>query len=177
MKTPVLFLFILFANFLGITAQEDSNLSFPNDYFGVYTGTLKINSERGSQEVPMEFHLKPTDSVGKYHYTLIYGEGDMRQERKYTLLAEDVDNGRYVVDENNGIILDDKVQGNKLYSLFEVQGNLLTTFMTFHEDHMIFEITFASKEKQRVTYAENEQKTEVISYPISTVQRAVLKKQ
>ncbi|MCW5520020.1 hypothetical protein J1N09_09235 [Aureitalea sp. L0-47] len=172
--------FLLFFPFLcsfGINAQTESELSFPEDYFGVYKGTLEIEAERGSQEVPMEFHLKPTDTIGKYHYTLVYGEGDMRQERKYTLLAEDAEKGNYVVDENNGIILDDKVQGNRLYSLFEVQGTLLTTFMTFQEDHMVFEITAANMEKRRVSQADNEEKTKVISYPISTVQRAVLKKQ
>ncbi len=164
-------------SFFTIKAQEEAPGVFPQDFFGIYTGTLQVESESGSQEYAMEFHLKPTDTVGKYHYTLVYGEGDMRQERKYTLVEEDAENGKFYVDENNGIILDDKAVGNRLYSVFEVQGNLLTTFMTFHEDHLVFEITVARKEKKRVTHADNEQKTEVISYPITTVQRAILKKQ
>jgi len=42
---------------------------------------------------------------------------------------------------------------------------------------MIFEITVAKRTQKQVTYANNEDKTEVISYPISKVQRAVLQKQ
>lgn len=175
-----IFRFLLFLSFFcsfGIVAQTEPNANFPDDYFGIYKGTLEIEAENGIREIPMELHLKPTDTIGKYHYTLIYGEGDMRQERKYTLRDEDPEKGRFTVDENNGIVLDDKLMGNKLYSLFEVQGNLLTTFITFHQDHLVFEITFANKENRRVSQAENEEKTEVISYPISTVQRGILKKQ
>lgn len=125
----------------------------------------------------MEFHLKPTDSTDIYEYILVYGEGDSRQQRNYTLRTLDQAMGKYVVDENNGILLDDKVVKNRMYALFEVQGTLLTTFITFKDDHMIFEIAAAKRENARTTYAENEEKTEVISYPVSTVQRAVLKKQ
>jgi len=166
---------ICFPIFAFSQAQEEAN--FPDDYFGVYKGTLNISSARGPSTYPMEFHLLPTDTIGNYHYTLIYGEGDMRQERKYTLLATDADKGEYVVDENNGIVLDDKVVGNRMYSLFEVQGTILTTFITFEKDHMVFEIVATQKENSKTTIAENEDKTEVISYPISTIQRAVLIKQ
>lgn len=107
----------------------------------------------------------------------MYGEGDSWQQRNYTLLTLNKAKGEYLVDENNGILLDDKVVDNRMYALFEVQGTLLTTFITFKEDHMIFEIAAARRENARTTYAENDERTEVISYPVSTVQRAVLKRQ
>jgi len=156
---------------------QDSELNFPEDYLGIYKGRLNINSTGGIQDIPMEFHLTEGDSTDHYRYTLIYGEGDTRQERKYSLIAEDKDKGEFIVDENNGIILDDKQIDNRLYCLFEVNGSLLTTFITFGEDHLLWEIVFAAKSEARTTYAENDEKIEVISYPISTVQRAILKKQ
>lgn len=161
----------------GSTAQNEESVAFPDDYLGVYTGILDIKSARGTQEVAMEFHLNATDSIGTYEYVLVYGEGDARQQRNYTLRTLNKEKGEYIVDENNGIILDDKVVGNRMYSLFEVQGTILTTFITFESDHMVFEIVATNRKDSRTTYAENEDKTEVISYPISTVQRAVLKKQ
>ncbi len=170
----VSFLLLLFYGFL-VQAQEIGQ--FPNDYLGIYKGVLHINSERGKQDIPMEFHLTATDSIGKYNYILVYGAGENRQERNYTLLEKDAEKGIYVVDENNGIILDDKVIDNRMYALFEVNGNILTTFITFEKDHMVFEIVFAPKDKKNTTNAENEEKTEVISYLITTVQRAVLQKQ
>lgn len=158
-------------------SQQDGAINFPDDYFGIYTGTLEISSKNGNQTYPMEFHLQPTDSVGKYEYKLVYGTGDQRQERPYNLIAKDAATGSYIVDENNGIILHDKVVDNRMYALFEVGGNLLTTFITFEKDHMIFEIAVTNTAEKQLSYANDEEKTEVISYPITTVQRAVLQKQ
>ena len=158
-------------------AQNDASSVFPDDYLGVYKGKLNINSDRGTQEITMEFHLKATDSIDTFEYILVYGEGDSRQQRNYTLRTLNKAKGEYLVDENNGILLDDKVVDNRMYALFEVQGTLLTTFITFKEDHIIFEIAAARRENARTTHAENEERTEVISYPVSTVQRAVLKRQ
>lgn len=169
--------FVLLSLCAQIMCCQNTTAVFPDDYFGIYSGTLEIHSKHGSQSIPMEFHFQPTDSVGKYSYTLVY-EGDFgRQERAYHLIEQNKERGEYVVDENNGIILDDKVLGNRMYALFEVGGSLLTTFITFEDDTMIFEIVASNKDDRRVTFADNEDKTEVISYPISTVQRAVLQKQ
>lgn len=156
---------------------QDAANGFPDDYFGIYKGELEIYTERGNYEIPMEFQLLPTDSLGRYTYTLVYGAEAERQERPYSLLEIDAAKGEYLVDEHNGILLDSKVIGNKIYSLFEVQGNLLTTFMTFSEDHLLFEITFAARSKARISKVETQEDTEVISYPISTVQKAKLLKQ
>lgn len=157
-------------------SQQDSSINFPDDYFGIYTGTLQISNSGGASTYPMEFHLMPTDSIGTYEYKLVYGTGDDRQERPYSLIAEDPASGSYIVDEHNGIILHDKVIDNRMYALFEVGGNMLTTFITFEKDHMIFEIAVTNIAEKQLSYANNEEKTEVISYPITTVQRAVLQK-
>ena len=101
-------------------AQETNDINFPEDFFGIYTGTLNITSERGSQQIPMEFHLNKTDSIGKYKYVLVYGENEKRQERNYFLIEKDAEKGNYVVDEDNGIVLNAKVLENKLYCLHKV---------------------------------------------------------
>jgi hypothetical protein len=171
-----LFLIVLLA---GMTseAQPKETAVFPQAFFGIYKGTLQIEGESGSSTYPMEFHLLPTDSSRVYRYTLIYGEGESRQVRDYSLLEINKDKGMYVVDEQNGILLDDKVVGNRMYSLFEVQGTLLTTFITFETDHMIFEIVAARGENKKTSGGQTDSIPRVISYPISTVQRAILYKQ
>jgi len=168
--------FSFFIFFCTISMGQEEDPTFPDDFFGRYAGTLQIHTQRGSQEVPMEFHLMDTDSLGAYQYTLVYGAGDNRQERTYVLLAEDPDHGAYALDERNGIVLDNTFYENKLYALFEVQGNLLTTFITLEEDHALFEIVFANKTLARETYAVQDS-VQVLSYPISTIQKAVLQKQ
>ena len=157
-------------------AQEDT-INFPEDFFGSYRGDLVIQNARGSQTIGMEFHINETDSIGKYQYQIVYIADGKRQERNYNLITKNEEKGEYVVDENNGILLSAKQFENRLYSVFEVQGNLLTTIETFHEDHMIFEIIFSSKKEISASGDVNEDVPEVFSYPVTVSQRAKLIKQ
>lgn len=157
-------------------AQEEE-LIFPEDYLGVYKGKLVIASIKGGQEIDMEFHLLKSDEDKKYQYILVYIFDGKRQERKYTLIEKDKEKGKYVVDENNGIVLDAQAFGSSLYFMFEVNGTLLTTTERFYENAMDFEITATNKSKAVKTIAEGEEATEVISYPISTLQKAHLLKE
>jgi hypothetical protein len=169
------------AFFLSITSfsfcQETKSANFPTDYLGVYKGDLKIVNSAETETIPMEFHLKATDSIDKYEYILVYGEGEKRQERLYHLIEKDAAKGNYVIDENNGILLDAKVVDNTLYSMFEVQGSLLTTTERFYEEYMVFEITVSNTQQKQITGNNGEDIPEVIAYPITVVQKARLVKQ
>lgn len=158
-----------------VNSQE--NKQFPNDFFGVYKGKLEISNANGSQSIDMEFHLLPSDTIGKYHYTIIYKSDKINQERKYTLIEKNKTKGQYIVDENNGILLNAFLANNTLYSIFEVQGNLLTTTEHFFNEYMDFEIMFGKKENAEISNENSEDKSEVTSYPISTIQKARLYKQ
>lgn len=171
-----LFFYVLFL--VGFTSfSQEEKLVFPEDYLGVYKGDLEINSDRGNQKIGMEFHLLKTDDSQKYKYTIVYIFDGKRQERDYTLFVKDREKGRYVVDENNGILLDAQLFGATLYAMFEVDGTLLTTTERFYENAMDFEITATSRDKANKTIAEGEEATEVLSYPISTLQKAHLIKE
>ncbi|WP_418508583.1 hypothetical protein [Corallibacter sp.] len=161
---------------LSALSQNDS-LQFPQDFYGVYKGDLHITNQNIKQTIQMEFHLNPTDTSGKYQYTLVYIMNGDRQERHYNLIEQDKEKGQYIVDENNGILLDAQLIDHTLYAMFEVQGNILTTTERFYKNSMDFEITFASKTKQRESESNDEQATQVLSYPILVVQKAHLIKQ
>ena len=65
---------------------------------------------------------------------------------------------------------------NRIYFLFEVMGSLLTTFITFDKEHLVFEVV-ATQTKDKVRSGGlSEDIPEVISYPASIVQRGVLMK-
>lgn len=171
----LLLLLFIFPSSYSVLGQSSEVKQFPQEYFGKYKGLLEINTVMGMQKVPMELWIQPTDSIGKYDYVIIYGEGDKRQQRDYNLVAKDEKTGTYLIDENNGILLEAKVFENRLYSLYEVSGNLLTTFITFEEGQLLFEITVASTEKALET-KESEEGIEVVSYPVFTRQKALLYK-
>lgn len=175
MKNIILFISLLFS-FSAIFSQNNTISSFPNSYFGIYSGTLTITAEKGKKDIPMEFHLLPMDSIGKYYYTIVYGENEERQERKYFLNEKDREKGLYEIDENNGILLEAKLVGNKLYSLFEVNSNLLTSFLTFNKDHILFEIVFSNTTQKTTSGGTEEDIPKVFAYPITVVQKAVLLK-
>lgn len=146
--------------------------NFPDDFLGIYTGTLEIISTGNpSMEIPMEFHLLKTDSAHRFQYRLIY-DG---QPRNYTLIVHDLKNGQMSVDENNGIILPTKLTDNVLYSFFQVEQNLLSSRLAFYEDIVQFEILFSDLSRKSQTGENTEY--EIYGYPITTTQRATLKQQ
>ena len=163
------FCFFLVSNTL--FSQKLTN-TFPENAIGIYKGDLHISSARGNQIIPMEFHLKATKDSLRFNYVLMYN----KSPRNYTLVVKDKEKGVYEVDENNGIILPSKFAGNTLFSFFEVQGNLLSSRFAFYKDRLEFEILFTALKNKVKTGGISEKIPEVIGYPISTVQKAILKK-
>jgi hypothetical protein len=171
------FIICFLISIIGFSQQSDTLVKqFPDDYLGIYKGKLQIENSRGKNEIDMEFHLKATDSLDVFKYTLVYVINGEPSPRNYTLKVIDKAKGKFVVDENNGIVLDAKYVNNSLISIFEVQGNLLITTERFFDDYMFFEIVFSGKDSKKVTVAAEDQ-TEVVSYPVTTTQTAKLIKQ
>jgi len=167
-----IFLFIAYFLLISTSFCQDKKTSFPDDFLGIYKGTLLIDSPRGKQEIPMEFHMVKTDSVHRFDYKLVYNG----QPRNYTLVVKDKEKGIYEVDENNGIILPTKFTNNTLFSFFEVQGNFLSSRMAFSENLLDFEILFTAVKNKVKTGGVSKETPEVFGYPISVVQKAVLVK-
>lgn len=167
---PVLFLLLCILSICSIQSQETFN--FPEDAIGKYSGTLLIDSPRGKQEIPMEFHFMKTDSIHKFDYKLVYAG----QPRNYTLVIKDKEKGICEVDENNGILLPSRFSGNTLFSFFEVQNNFLSSRFEFRGDSLVFEILFSNTKSKTTSGGTSEQIPEIYGYPISTIQKAILTK-
>lgn len=167
----ILFVFctLLLSSFV---QAQTTDFSFPDGVLGSYSGTLLIDSPRGKQEISMEFHMKKTDSINKYTYQLVYNG----QARDYSLIIKDKQKGICEVDENNGIILPSRFSENTLFSFFEVQGNFLSSRLEFRDDQLFFEILFSNTKAKTTTGGTSENIPEVYGYPITMVQKAILKK-
>ncbi|CAL2057235.1 hypothetical protein [Tenacibaculum sp. 190524A05c] len=155
-----------------VTAQSVAK-TFPDDFLGIYKGELNITTERGSQKIPMEFHLLKTDSIHKFDYKLVYNNSP----RNYTLIVKDKEKGLFEIDENNGIILPTAFNLNVLYSFFEVQGNFLSTRIDFsNANELEFEILFSRLQNKTKTGGISKDIPEVFGYPITVFQKAKLVK-
>lgn len=146
---------------------------FPDDFLGIYKGKLKIVTAKGKQEIDMEFHFTKTDTIGTYKYVLVYNN----EPRNYFLVEKDKAKGQYLIDENNGIVLQASVFDNGIFSMFEVNGSLITTTEKFYDNYMDFEIMFTNTSKVETTGKGTEEIPTVKIYPILGTQKAILFKE
>ncbi len=169
-------LILLMAGFSQIGIAQDE--FFPQAWEGRWAGRLEIFNPDGKvQDVPMQLIIEPRDST--HGWTIIYGEGEEASRREYLLKGVQPDRGLYVIDEQNTIVLDAIYIGGKLYSRFEVGGNLLLSMAELQGDVLHYEIISGRLEPRNVTGGEEyegEEIPEVKSYPVVVRQLAVLRR-
>jgi len=153
--------------------------SFPHSWLGNWVGDLNIYKENKLiQTLPMELEILEIDSSENYIWAIIYGEDKTAGRRSYELESLDADKGLYRIDEKNTIKLEAYLFGNKLYSQFSVMGNQLLCTYEKIDDKIIFEIISGSTEPVSTTgnsLVEGEEIPAVKAFPITIMQRAVLK--
>jgi hypothetical protein len=159
--------------FLHIFATSSAQNSDPlQAWLGIWKGKLQIFAPEGKkQEIPMELHILSTDTIGRYTWKIVYDKSD----RNYTLIAKDAAKGLYVIDENNGIILENQLFDNTFFSGFEVMENLLACSYRLEGKQLIFEIFSMNKKKvQKTGNIPDKEIPEVLAFPSQVMQRAVL---
>lgn len=166
----VISILIFLSSILAISQKKKE--TFPNSFLGKYSGTLEIFSKKGTQKIPMEFHLTKAEKDSTYNYTIVYN----KSPRNYFLKIVDVEKGIYQIDENNGIILPASFHKNVLHSIFEVQGNFLSTRLAFNLNQVEFEILFSRLESKTITGGTSKEIPKVFGYPINVFQKATLSK-
>lgn len=152
---------------------QDNELVFPDDYIGIYKGTMEWYSDAGDyQTIETEFHLLPSDSIpGAFKYVLVYDGAP----RNYTLLVKDKEKGLFEVDENNGIVLSARLRFNTLYSFFQLDDSFLSSSFEFLGESMVIE--FATTNVTQKVQTGTNTEYDIHAYPIGPVQKAVLKKE
>ena len=162
-------IFFLLTLSLQVFAQSQDPLQ---QWLGIWKGNLVIHSPEGKkQEIPMQLHILSTDTIGRYAWTIIYD----KSPRNYTLIAKDAGKGLYVIDENNGIILENQLFANTFFSSFEVMDNLLTCSYRLEGEKIVFEIFSMNKKKALKTgNIPDKEIPEVTAYPSQVMQRAIL---
>jgi hypothetical protein len=160
---PFIVFCILFS-WLSLNAQT----SFPEKCLGIWTGTMHIYN-RGSlvDSVTIKLNVTRTNAPDTFIWKTEYLSEKFPMVKDYKLVISDAGKGVFITDEGDGIILMDYLFENKLYSVFETQGILLTSTYKWLENQIIFEVT-SGKELQ-TTHG-------VKSYSVLNLQKAILRK-
>lgn len=168
---------ILFA--AGIISKAQVKNNFPQDFIGKWKGTLQWfrTGNPQPQQVNMELYILPSkDTAGQYSWHLIYGSPNA-DSRPYVLKAIDSAKGHWVIDEVNGIILDQYWVGNRFSGSFTVQTSTIVNSYFIENGQMIVEFISYGAKPLATTGKGNEDSPFVDSYSVKAFQRAVLKKQ
>jgi hypothetical protein len=178
MKSILVFVACLAA--MRLFSQDTSIEHFPLSWQGQWAGKLEIWNAGGKvQELPMELHILPLDTAGRYTWTLIYGEDKEAGKRPYELLPLDPAKGLYLLDEKNTIKMEAYLLGGRFYQWFEVEGTLLFTATSLEGDSLIWEIVSGSATPISTTGGQEwqgEAIPPVKAFPLRVLQRAVLRK-
>jgi len=158
----------------------NEKIEFPDDWMGYWTCELHIyKNNKKQQSIPMAIDHEFTDIPGRYEWAIIYGEDTITGRRDYYLETVNAKNGKYRIDEQNGIYLDSYLNDNVMVSYFDVQGNTNMTSYTHQGETILFEV-FASSTKVNSITGDTiigiDTIPSVKNYPINAYQRAVLSK-
>ena len=141
---------------------------FPEKCIGRWTGMMYIYQYGQVRDsVPVRFTVKPL-SPDSWTWKTEYLSPRMPMTKDYVLRLKDREKKIFVTDEGGGLELTDYQTGNKLYSVFETGGIMLTASYEWRGDQLIFEVTSGKKEEAK--------HPEVTTYSTTSVQRVAFKR-
>jgi hypothetical protein len=179
MKTTFVILFLSISYF----SIGQDGCKFPDSWLGTYEGDmyiLRAHSER-IDTVDVIFEFLATNQEKRWTYRMTYKSpkyGDIVKD--YEIIKPDsLAKNVYLLDEKDGIYIEEVLMGNTLYSAFSVAGSRLVSVLRKEEDELFLEI-FSSKDKSTLTSKNKADKPEnvfeVKSFAPFTVQFVRFKK-
>ena len=155
---------------------------FPESWLGKWQGTLVTiappDSIRNRIPISLEIAREPNDTA--FVWRTIFNADTVRGNRPYRLLIENAAKGIYATDESNGVLLDETFLGGLLTSVFQVQTRVLESRYSLRGDTLTHELTWWDTSPTRTvkgTGANSEAGTEIRSFRVQGMQRAVMTRQ
>lgn len=170
------FLFLCFI--VCCSAAHTQTPSFPQSWEGKWTGTLhwyKTGSDT-AQQINMELHILPGDSTHTWQWKIIYQTAQPDQ-RPYTLKLKDAAKKHWIIDEHNGIILDQFLVGNKLCGSFSVGNAIINNCYQLQNNTLVVEFYTMGLKALNTTGLGTDASPSVNNYAVYGYQHAVLRRQ
>ena len=160
---------------LMVCSLAPAQSSFPESWVGNWKGELQWfrTGTTEPQNVNMELRIQKGDSAGNYTWHLVYGSVS-EDSRPYLLRAKDAAKGHWVIDELNGIVLDQFWVANKFCGAFMVQNNTIVNNYWIDNGKMIIEFYSLGAKPIVTTGLGTDESPKVDSYRVGSYQKAIL---
>lgn len=158
---------------------KGQSVSFPESFVGNWKGILHFykTGKDSAQTVAMELKIQTIGTTpGQYTWNLIYGK-PTEDNRPYLLKPVNTAKGHWVIDELNGIVLDQFWVAGRFTGAFSVQGATIVNSYWIENDELHIEFISFSTKPKATTGGTSAEIPPVDSYDIRGYQKAVLRKQ
>ncbi len=149
--------------------------NFPQDWEGKWEGILVITKPTGdTTQIPMQLHILKHDTSAGWDWKIIYGPEDSGT-RPYELYVKNKEEGHYVIDEKNSILLDAFYIGDTFYSRFQVSNSFIFTSTKLVGELLEYEIT--SGGGSHISFSGSKGNIPVVkSFGVAVQQKAMLRR-
>lgn len=156
---------------MGATAQQ----GFPASFAGHWQGEVSWWRPGAAEprKFTMQLLIEPVDTANYYTWKIVYGDKG-EDTRPYELKPVNTDTGHWVVDEKNGILLDQYVIGGKLFCVFKVGGSTIVNSYGLEGDTLQVEFVSYPAKAVRTSGAGTEESPTVESYAVRSYQKGIL---
>lgn len=136
-----LFFFLLLPN-LSFSQQ------FPSDFTGSYTGQMIISSVQGQRDtVDVDFSFTEQIPDSSWTYIMVFRSsryGDITKD--YLLKKKSTGQStHFILDEQNGIVMEMTYLNECLYGMYEVQGQFYISTLRVQEKGLLYDLMIAPK--------------------------------
>lgn len=128
--------------FTGLISAQNDQKYFGDRCEGYWTGTLYLsNAGQLTDSLDVVLEIQALANSNTWKWKTSYEAKPERIVKDYTLVLIDAGQGKYMIDEGDGIKLDCYQYDQKLYSTFSVNESLLTAIYEIKGDSLLFEVT------------------------------------
>jgi hypothetical protein len=159
--------YIFFTCFISVSTFTQSQIL--KDWHGHWEGIMYIYGKGALRDsVPVVLTVA-TINDSTLVWRTEYKSSSQPMVKDYKMKLIDSARGIYGTDEGNGLVLTNYLIDKSLYSVFEVQGILLTAIYRLEGDQILFEVTSGKRDTVEMEGVRN--------YSVSTIQKVHLKRQ
>ncbi len=173
-------LLIILAVFFAVNSMAQK---FPEDWIGSYSGDMILGyHNRPNDTIPVDLEIEEVEEDSTWTYRMTYHSdrfGEIVKNYLYVVKSKK-DDTHYILDEQNGIKMNQTYMNGSFYGMYDVMGNTYVSTLRRTDEGLYFELIAAdlnNKLESASIPEANEDAIEVESPLVTIHQSALLKKQ